>query len=64
MPKSAFLDSVRHRLRRLNYALRTEESYVSWIRQYIVFHQKASSGSTRQRGNGAILNLFGGGSVG
>ena len=40
MTKSGFLDSVRQRMRRLNYALRTEDTYVSWIRQFILFHDK------------------------
>ena len=40
MAKSGFLDLVHKRMRRLNYALRTEESYVAWIRQFILFHNK------------------------
>lgn len=34
------LDRVRERLRSLHYSIRTEESYVDWIRRYILFHQK------------------------
>jgi integron integrase len=34
------LDQVRDAIRRKHYAYRTEESYVSWIRQYILFHKK------------------------
>jgi len=34
------LDQVRHTLRRRNYALRTEETYVNWIKRFILFHHK------------------------
>jgi integron integrase len=34
------LDQVRHTLRRRNYALRTEETYVNWIKRFIFFHNK------------------------
>ena len=34
------LDQVRDAIRRKHYAYRTEETYVSWIRQYILFHDK------------------------
>jgi len=40
MAKSDFLNSVRQRLRRLDYSLRTEESYVRWIKQYILINNK------------------------
>jgi len=34
------LDQVRDTLRRKQYAYRTEDSYSSWIKQYILFHNK------------------------
>jgi len=34
------LDQVREALRVKHYAYRTEESYVQWIRRYILFHDK------------------------
>jgi integron integrase len=34
------LDQVRDALRSQHYSYRTEESYVYWIRRYILFHQK------------------------
>lgn len=34
------LDQVRDAIRRKHYAYRTEETYVSWIWQYILFHNK------------------------
>ena len=34
------LDQVRDRLRLKHYSLRTEESYVHWIKRFIYFHRK------------------------
>lgn len=34
------LDRVRGKLRFKHYSLRTEESYVQWIRRFILFHNK------------------------
>ena len=34
------LDQVRERLRTLHYSLRTEQSYVNWIKRFIVHHGK------------------------
>ena len=39
-PKKRLLDQVRDRLRLKNYACRTEKSYLYWIKQYILFHNK------------------------
>jgi hypothetical protein len=37
---SRLLDQVRHRIRVNHYSIRTEESYVNWVRQFILFHGK------------------------
>lgn len=34
------LDQVRAAIQVRHYSIRTEKSYVSWIRQYILFHDK------------------------
>lgn len=34
------LDQVRDRLRTKHYSIRTEKSYISWIRRFILFHGK------------------------
>ena len=34
------LDELRHAIRLRHYSLRTEEQYVFWVRQYILFHGK------------------------
>jgi integron integrase len=39
-PPRKLLDQVRDSLRVKHYAYRTEESYVQWIRRYILFHHK------------------------
>jgi len=39
-PKARFLDQVREVLRFKHYSIRTEESYVQWVRRFIVFHGK------------------------
>jgi integron integrase len=39
-PPRKLLDQVRDVLRLKHYAYSTEESYVQWIRRYILFHQK------------------------
>ncbi len=34
------LDQTRHTLRRKHYSIRTEESYLNWIKRFILFHNK------------------------
>ena len=34
------LDQVRHTLRKKHYSLKTEKSYIYYIRQFILFHDK------------------------
>jgi len=40
MSEPKLLDLVRDRIRRLNYAYSTEKSYLSWIKRFILFHDK------------------------
>ncbi|MDM8552771.1 site-specific integrase [Desulfobacterales bacterium HSG2] len=39
-PKKKLLDQVRDLIRSKQYSVQTEEAYVSWIRKYILFHNK------------------------
>ena len=39
-PKVRLLDSVRETIRRKHYSLRTESTYIDWIKRYILFHRK------------------------
>lgn len=34
------LDQVRHQIRLRHYSIRTERSYLSWIKRYILYHGK------------------------
>lgn len=38
--KPKLLDQVRQTIRRKHYSLRTEQTYVDWIKRYIFFHNK------------------------
>ena len=39
-PSLKLLDLVRQRIRLKGYSIRTEKAYVSWIKRYILFHDK------------------------
>lgn len=45
------LDQVREAIRRRHYSLRTEQSYVQWIRRFILFHGKRHP---REMGRGEV----------
>ncbi len=38
MSKSPFLESIRREIRLRGYSLRTEKTYLTWIRSYIRYH--------------------------
>ncbi len=40
MSSPRLLDQVRDRLRVKHYSLRTEDTYLQWIRRFIFFHGK------------------------
>jgi len=40
MNQPKLLDQVREKIRRLNYAYSTEKAYLSWIKRFILFHNK------------------------
>ena len=40
MEKPRLLDRVREAIRVRHYSLRTEQSYIQWIRRFILFHDK------------------------
>ncbi len=39
-PEPWLLDQIRDRLRTLHYTLRTEETYIEWVRRFVLFHGK------------------------
>jgi Site-specific recombinase XerD len=57
MPRNPrLLDLVRAKLRIKHYSLRTEESYLHWIKRYIFFHQKQHPRNLGSREVTAYLN--------
>jgi hypothetical protein len=40
MGQSPFLDQVRRAIRARHYSIRTEQSYIHWIKRFILFHDK------------------------
>jgi hypothetical protein len=42
-PKTKLLDQMREVLRLKHMSFRTEEPYVSWVRRFILFHDKRHS---------------------
>jgi hypothetical protein len=40
MGQSPFLDQVRRAIRVRHYSIRTEQSYIYWIKRFILFHDK------------------------
>lgn len=40
MSKSPFLNSIRMDMRQKSYALKTEKTYLHWIKRFILFHKK------------------------
>ena len=40
MPQKRLLDRVRDAIRLKHYSIRTEATYIDWIKRYILFHHK------------------------
>ena len=40
LQKPKLLDQVRAKIRMKHYSIRTETAYISWIKQFILFHNK------------------------
>ena len=52
-PKSPLLDQVREVLRVKHYSLRTEETYLQWVKRFLKFHRDASGAWRHPRDLGA-----------
>jgi len=48
-PEPKYLDQVRGVLRVKHYSYRTEQSYVGWIKRYILFHNKQHPAKMSER---------------
>jgi len=57
MPKRKLLEGVREVLRIKHCCYRTENSYIRWIRKFVVFHQQTASARHGRAGNQAIPKL-------
>jgi integron integrase len=55
VPKAKLLDQVRMALRSRHYSRRTEQTYVQWIRQFILFHHKRHPAEMAEAGINAFL---------
>jgi Phage integrase, N-terminal SAM-like domain len=53
-PKSKLLDQLREVLRVKQYALRTEETYVQWVRRFLKFHRDGAGVWRHPREMGAV----------
>jgi uncharacterized membrane protein len=49
------LDQVRDVMRKKHYSIRTEHAYITWIRQYILFHNKCH---LRDMGKLSLLSFW------
>jgi len=53
--KPRLLDQLRGVLRRKRYSIRTEQSYVDWIRRFILFHGRRHPSQMGKTGVSAYL---------
>lgn len=53
--KPRLLDHVRNIIRCKHYSIRTEHSYVEWIKRYIYFHEKQHPGDLEEQHISAFL---------
>ena len=54
--KPRLLDQVRNAIRTKHYSIRTEESYIRWIKQFILFHNKRHPKDMGAKEVNAFLN--------
>lgn len=55
MDKPRLLDQVRNTLRTWHYSPRTEDTYVDWIKRFILFHNKRHPGEFGEQDISAFL---------
>jgi len=53
--RSPFIDSLRNAIRVRHYSIRTEQSYVGWVKQFIFFHGKRHPKELGEQEVGAFL---------
>jgi hypothetical protein len=57
-PKPRLLDQVRDTIRRKHYSIRTEQSYIDWIKRFIYFHDKQHPRDLNESHITAFLNFL------
>jgi integron integrase len=57
---SLLLDHVRDRIRTFHYSVRTEEAYLKWIREFIIFHGKRHPSKMGAREISTFLSFLAG----
>jgi hypothetical protein len=57
-PSPQLLNPMRDKLRVKHYAIRTEQSYVDWIKRYIHFHDKTHPNDSGAQGEGFFSVTF------
>ena len=55
MPKSKLLELMRSVIRLRHYSLRTEQSYIHWVKRFIIFHKKKHPAEMGERDITAFL---------
>ena len=53
--RSPFIDSLRNAIRVRHYSIRTEQSYVGWVKHFIFFHGKRHPKELGEQEVGALL---------
>ena len=53
--RSPFIDSLRNAIRVRHYSIRTEQSYVGWVKHFIFFHGKRHPKDIGEQEVGAFL---------
>ena len=56
--RSPFLEKVRGAIRVRHYSIRTEQAYLGWIRQFILFHGKRHPAELGDREVSAFLTYL------
>lgn len=58
MPKSKLLEKMRAEIRLRHYSLRTEQSYIHWVRRFILYHNKRHPAEMGKREITAFLSYL------
>jgi len=57
MEKIKLIENVRNVIRMKHYSIRTEETYISWIKRYIFFHNKRHPSEMNTKGARCLRSI-------